>query len=160
MRRFDNRGMMVIPNPQQMAGPPEKEVIVVKDVYCPNGHDLVSRRALFGKHGGILLDICQGNQSGSVALSPIFGEKIRVTLDIDLVGHEMLEMFCPQCQVELPVYALCDCGGRLTALFLTPDADFADCLGLCNRVDCHNAQIIASGDLVTLTQEDQMQGRG
>jgi len=151
MRRFDSKGMMVIPNPLSEKVPTQKKVIVATEAYCPAGHDLVSGRAVFGAYHGIVLGVRQDQDRGTVALSPIYGEKTRVSIDIDLQDGCLLELRCPECDVLLPTYAPCSCGGNLTALFLAPGGDFADCIGVCNRVNCVHAQITQSGDLLSLS---------
>jgi hypothetical protein len=49
------------------------------------------------------------------------------------------------------VHSTCSCGSDIVALFLEPKADFANCLGICRRIDCFNAKTIAGGELLSLT---------
>ena len=149
MNRFDRRGMLVIPNPFHKRGPREDQVVVLKEAYCPEGHNLVSDRAYFNGEPGIILRVRQGAREGHVALSPIFGEKSRVSMDIDLIAGEILELFCPRCGAALPTHSTCHCGGDLVSLFLSADMDFADSVAVCNRVDCVNSKLIRGGQLLS-----------
>ena len=156
MKRFDKKGMLIIPNPMQKKALEHPKVYVIRELFCPNGHDLVSDRAVFGDYCGIVIKARQGGREGLVALSPLYGEKSRVAIDIELVSGETLEILCPHCDIELPVYSHCGCGADLVAFFLAPEPDFAHCIGVCNRVDCINAQIIKSGELVSLAMIDAL----
>jgi hypothetical protein len=86
---------------------------------------------------------------GTVALSPVFGDKRRMVVDLELERGEVVSLHCPRCEAALPVHSACDCGADLVAMFLAPDADFAKCIGVCNRVDCEQARITGGSELLT-----------
>ena len=154
MERFDKNGMMIIPHinpPQAEAG---KRQLVVKECYCPNGHSLIDRHTGFNGHPGIMLEVKTKDKNCKIALSPIHGEKARICLDILLESGEELELHCPECHVALPVHSTCDCGSNIVAMFLTQDADFSDCIGICQRVDCHQAHVTAGGALLSKFQDE------
>jgi len=155
MKRFDEKGMMIIPNPVKDKAVKAEKVLIVKEVYCPQGHNLVSGHAVFGKYPGILLKVKKGNDVGFVALSPIYGEKCRVSIDVDLKTGELYDLFCPECGVKLPIHSPCSCGGDFVALFLSPEKDFSDCIGICNRVDCANSKILEGGDMISISMIDK-----
>ncbi len=147
--RFDEKGMLIIPRPKSYILPEQKEVMVIAHCYCPQGHDLVSSRAMFNGRSGILLKVKKDHRRGLIALSPIYGDKTRVSLDIDLVSGELLQLLCPMCSISLPVYTQCNrCGGEVIALFTTPALEFSDCVGVCNRVDCPYACITEGGRII------------
>jgi hypothetical protein len=150
MERFDKKGMIVIPNPVQKSAGAVK-VLIVRELFCPAGHSLISERAVFNGYPGILLGVGLNDRKGLVALSPICGDKARISLDIDLPEDCIVNLCCPTCGIDLPRYATCSCGADLTALFLTRDASFADCIGVCNRIGCINARFITSGELISET---------
>jgi hypothetical protein len=150
MERFDKKGMIVIPNPVQKAASMVK-VLIVRELFCPAGHSLISERAIFNGHPGILLGVGLNESKGLVAISPICGDKTRISLDIDLPDDRIVNLFCPTCGINLPRYATCGCGADLTALFLTCNASFADCIGVCNRIGCINARFVTSGELISET---------
>lgn len=156
MGRFNKRGMLIIPNPMEEKINPAQKVIVHKGLYCPKGHNLVSSRAIFNGYPGIMIKVEQENKSGLVAVSPIYGDKSRISIDIDLISGQVLKIFCPTCNIELPTYSTCNCGADLITFFLTPDADYSNCIGICNRVDCVQSQIIESGELVSLSRIDKL----
>lgn len=153
MKLFDKKGIMIIPTPEK-AQKPLKETVVIKQSFCPNGHNLVSRRVRFGDHDGILIGVKLGGVSGLLALSPVYGDKSRVSLDIDFAEGDILEMFCPDCHASLPSYSVCSCGGELIVMFTQPKADFMNCIGICNRVGCKHAEIKNEGQLMTLISNE------
>jgi len=152
MKRFDKSGMLIIPNPENTKIAQElEELLVVKECYCPNGHNLVNPRAHFNDFPGIILKIINSkNKSGFIALSPVFGQKQRISLDTDLIEGEKIRAFCPHCNIELPIFADCtSCeSGNLLALFLDQAASFKNCLALCNTIGCKNAKVITSQSIL------------
>ena len=127
MRLFNNKGMMLFPNPMKKSELHQsKSLLVIKKCYCPRGHNLVSNKAMFDTFKGILLKAHRGSQAGQLALSPVYGHKSRITLDLEVHSGEVWEISCPTCEEKLPVFSNCSCGGNLIALFLKPDANFSD----------------------------------
>lgn len=155
MNRFDAKGMIVVPNPVQGRSGTEK-MLIVRELFCQAGHALISERALFNGYPGILLGIGLNDVRGLVALSPVWGDKTRVSVDIDLPVDRIVNLFCPTCGIELPRYATCGCGAELTALFLNLNASFNDCIGVCNRVGCMNSRFVTHGELVSETMLEQL----
>jgi len=119
----------------------EKELLVVEQCYCQNGHNLISDRAVFNGFNGIMIKAKRGHQSGLVALSPVYGYKSRVSLNLKFRPGEVWEISCPECGEILPVYSECSCGGKLLLLFLNPDQVYTNAILICNRIDCFNAEI-------------------
>ena len=150
MDRFDQKGMLIIPN-QQSPAPNRKNILVVQQCYCPAGHSLMAPRASFDGNPGILVGVRLEKQQGHIFLSSVYGDKTRVSFDIDLSAGEIVELTCSTCGVTLPTHSLCDCGGSFQTLFLNPQGNFADVIGICNRLGCRNAKIISSGEMITNT---------
>lgn len=150
MERFDKKGMIIIPNPIRKAVSTQK-VLIVRELFCPAGHSLIGKRAVFNGHPGILLGVGVNERKGLVALSPICGDKTRISLDIDLPEEQIVNLFCPTCGIDLPRYATCGCGADLTALFLTQKNSFSDCIGVCNRIGCINARFVTNDELISET---------
>ncbi len=152
MRRFDKNGMLVIPTPEEVKKVQEsKEVLVVKECFCPNGHDLIDQKACFNDIPGIFLKLVSSNdKAGFIALSPIYGQKQRISLNVELEKGEKVRVFCPHCDVELPVFADCtSCkNGKLIALFLDKKASFKNCLAICNIIGCTSASIHSGEDIL------------
>lgn len=149
MKRFDHSGMMIFPNPEIIKKAAElKELIVIRQCFCPDGHNLVSEQAIFDGFNGIVLKVRSGKEAGLVALSPVYGLKHRIAFGIKLRKDELLKVLCPECGKALPVYSTCTCGGNLITLYLDEKLDFASSLLICNRVDCQNAQIRFHNEII------------
>jgi len=152
MKRFDSKGMLVIPNPVSSESIcKQKKLLLVNECYCQNGHNLISNSAIFNGFKGIVIKVRRGEQEGLVALSPVYGYKSRVSLNVDLFDEQIWEICCPQCRVSLPVYSDCSCGGNMIALFTDKGASFSNCIGICNRIGCYNAGIQHSNELLTMS---------
>lgn len=158
MDQPNRRGMRIVPDPAHQDMHPGRKVLVVEACFCPNGHDLVQRRAVFSGHPGILLLVRGAGKEGLIALSPIYGDKTRIDLDVELVPGEIVQVFCPLCGVELPVFGPCPCGARMVAFFNGASPDFANCIGVCNRVGCKNAMIKQGGELIILSMIESVRG--
>lgn len=157
MKRFDSKGMLVIPNPVSSESIcKQKQLLLVKECYCQNGHNLISNSAIFNGFKGIVIKVRRGNQEGLVALSPVYGYKSRVSLNVDLFDDQVWEICCPQCGVTLPTYSDCACGGKMIAIFTDQTANFANCIGICNRIGCYNAGIQHSNELLTMSMIQSM----
>ncbi|MEJ2595446.1 MAG: hypothetical protein P8100_10045 [bacterium] len=142
MKRFDSKGMLIIPNPKQ-SNPLLKgeKILVVEKCYCPNGHNLMSQRAIFDGFSGIAFRATREGESGMVAISPVYGCKSRVSFDLDLKEGTIWHFHCPVCNEPLPFYKDCTCGGKVTVFFTTMYADYAHSFGICNRVGCYHSDI-------------------
>ena len=156
MKLFDRRGMMIIPNPIREDISSAEKLFAAQRLFCSKGHNLINSRVSFNSRPGILIKVKKARKTGFIALSSIYGEKVRAALDIDLESGEILKLFCPECSTEIPAYAQCTCGGSLLALFLTEDADFSNCIGICSRVDCQNANLIMSGRLISMSMIESL----
>jgi len=146
---FDKNGMMIFPNPLHKTICESKQVLIVKECYCPNGHNLINRKAMFGNFPGILLKIRQKKDEGLVALSPVYGDKSKISLNIELIDKEILEVYCSECEVKLPIFSKCECGADLVSMFLTKDTSFKEVAAICTRVNCFNSQLKSSEDIIS-----------
>ncbi len=142
---------MIYPSPLRKIIRDKEKVLVVKECYCPQGHSLINPRAIFNGLAGIDLKVHTNEKAGRVVLSPMVGDKSRIALDVDLQSGEQVKITCPQCDTPLPLYAACQCGGELIALFTTPEKDYAHCVGICNRVDCFNGEVKSGGDMMSFS---------
>jgi hypothetical protein len=149
MKRFDKKGAIIIPNSQRDTGKEPEKFIVFTELFCPEGHSLISPRVKFNGYCGILLAASQDGRKGFIGLSPVYGEKVRVTMDFDISEGERMSLSCPVCSVKLPVYSPCICGGHMIALFRTPRIDFAECVAVCDKAGCNESGIIYGGELIT-----------
>jgi hypothetical protein len=157
MEMFDKQGMLLIPVPaptKRIAK--ETSLLVVNQCFCPAGHNLISDRAVFDGYNGILLKVKKGRKKSWVALNPAYGVKSRISIDIRLIKNDLLEILCPLCNIKLPVYHPCSCGGELITLFLDPTANFSNSILICNRVDCFNAELRFHNELIRYDGVDQL----
>ena len=149
MKLFNTKGMMVFPNPIKKSELyKEKSMILIKECYCQNGHNLINNKAVFNGHNGIILKVKRGRHIGTVALSPVYGYKTRVCMDAKLNPGEKWQICCPECDEPLPVYSSCTCGGDIVALFLDKNTDFSNSILICSRIDCFNAQIKFNDEII------------
>lgn len=150
MRIYDRRGMLMIPSPRKRVPGGTDGMLLVKACYCQNGHNLICNQLTFNNFNGIYLRAQNGKEDGFIGLSPVYGEKCRIGWKVDLVGGEIFQFFCPTCNVSLPVFSPCHCGADIITFFLNPEADYAECIGICNRVNCSNSVVRSRGELLSL----------
>jgi hypothetical protein len=152
MTRFNSKGMWKIPSAKKKKKGDQTidEDMVIKQCYCPNGHDLINTKVNVRGYKGIMIKVKKGKDEGFMALSPICGDKSKYTIDIDLSEGEIIELLCPDCNVPLPVYAPCDCGADMITLFCDKHGNFCNCIGICNRVGCSHAEIKKGSDLFNI----------
>lgn len=150
MRQFDKTGRLVIPQPHRDA-PPRRPPAAVRHLFCPAGHALVDRRAVFDDTAGILLAVREASgRRGLVALSPFPGDRRRIAVDIDPADGARVSLRCPACDAPLPVHSACSCGGDVVALFTGRDGGFTACIGVCDRWGCPRSRIICNEDLLVM----------
>lgn len=147
MRRFNSKGMLVFPTSDKKVSKIAKSVWVVEEAFCQNGHSLIGTQAVFNNHKGIYIKIKGNNKEGYIALSPICGDKSWIACDIELENGEILDFYCPECGVKLPIYRRCACGGHLFTLFTDKNADFGNCIGVCNRIGCQESEVVQANEL-------------
>ena len=120
---------------------------VVTECYCPNGHGLLSGLATFGGFTGITVKLRNAHQEGQLSLSPIIGDLSRTFFNFERTEGAIVEICCPTCDEALPLYDQCSCGAYLAAFFTTPKKDFANCIGICQRIGCLHSKIISIDNL-------------
>ncbi|HOW26044.1 MAG TPA: hypothetical protein PK711_10280 [Bacteroidales bacterium] len=157
MALYNKKGMLFIPTPERTkAFSKVSSLLVISQCYCPEGHNLVSSRAIFDGYEGILLKVRKGDQTGLVALSPVYGVKSRISYDIDLKKGDILQILCPVCEKPFPLYHPCSCGGHLVTIFMDEKINYSNCILICNRVDCFNAELRFHDELVHYDSTDQI----
>jgi hypothetical protein len=125
---------------------------VVEECYCPNGHSILSERHAYSGYPGILLKLKNADQQGLLSLSPIIGDAARIFYDFKQISGEMIEICCPICDQPFPIYNQCGCNAHLIALFTSTRNDYSDCIGICQRIGCLNAEIISGRELRLLNR--------
>jgi len=120
---------------------------VVTECYCHNGHGLVSDLATFGGASGITVRLRSERQIGQLSLSPIVGDLSRSFFNFERHEGTIVEICCPICDEPLPIYDQCCCGAYLATIFKGPKRDFANCIGICQRIGCLHSKIISNESL-------------
>ncbi|MCK5056314.1 MAG: hypothetical protein KAT34_06640 [Candidatus Aminicenantes bacterium] len=151
MRIFDRKGMLIIPSPEKKIVSNNKKMMVVKECFCQNGHNLISNHVRFKGFDGIFLKIAGRGKEGFLGISPIFGDECHISMGLDVVSGEIPQYMCPVCDVNLPVYSICSCGAGIITLFANAKANFSNCIGICSRYDCFNSSVISNGELLSPT---------
>ncbi len=153
MRRFDRRGMLKFPElKKKKALKKDSDQLVVSACYCSQGHSMVSSRVKFEGHDAILIKVQRGDETGLIALSSICGDNRRASIDIELKEKEIYSLMCPACGSLLPVYSPCECGAQMVTLFADSNADYRNCIGICNRIGCTHAEITDGGKLFEMNR--------
>lgn len=161
MRLFDENGLMVFPTDAMRTLQPRSQMVVLQQCYCPRGHNLVNDKAQFNDFDGILLRVRDRDmREGLVALSPVYGDKSRIALGLHLSKGDTMTLLCPECGVPLPVYDECGCGADVIALFTKPAPDYGNCVGICNRVGCYNAELRSGNELLSVANREQYLNTG
>ncbi len=149
MSVFTNKGMLKFPN-RKDANPTHdtSHPYIIKECYCPNGHSLINEDIMFNNSKGIMVEVSRFNENGKLALSPVYGCKNKITLDISLKMDELYDIKCPTCHVLLPAFNDCHCGGKIVSLFMDKKAEFNNFVGVCNRIGCKEAKIRLDEELI------------
>lgn len=141
MKIYDSKGRMYVPDSTKDYKDLEGKKILIDKCYCKNGHNLISPRVKFGDFNGILLKAKNKKCDGYIALSPVWGDKSRITIDIDFCEGDLIDLYCPECNTPLSRYSKCDCDGDMVIFFLDKNADYSKCVGICNRLGCPHSEL-------------------
>jgi len=117
---------------------------VITECYCHNGHSLLSDLVSYNGYPGLTVKLRTPTQEGTLSLSPIVGDKSRSFFEFDRNEGEIIQICCPTCGEQLPVYNECTCEAELVALFTEPKPNFANCIGICQRIGCLNSEILTT----------------
>lgn len=120
---------------------------IVRQCHCPNGHNVLSSEHQYSGYPGILLKLKTAERQGLLSLSPIIGDHERTFHDFEQQSGEIVEICCPVCDEAFPLYNQCGCNAHLIALFTSKENDYSDCIGICQRIGCLNAEIISGSEL-------------
>ena len=125
--------------------PQNKEVI--SECYCVNGHSILSESEKFQSHAGLSLKLKSKTSEGLLILSPVIGDRERTFVGFDRLSGEVVDICCPTCAEPFPIYNECPCGAHLVALFTSPNAQFSQCIGICQRLGCLHSELLSERDL-------------
>ena len=157
MERFDKKGRLIIPDLQKLGAAKKVGVLVEKKklhvtrAFCPKGHALITDSSRkFGGRPGIQLWVRGKHLEQLVTLSPFQGDFAKF-YEQEFEAGEGLDVMCPLCYAPLPVLAPCGCtpGSYWVVMFLRPEHDYNDAVGVCNTWGCPSSFIRLSGEILT-----------
>lgn len=126
----------------------EPVTVVITQVFCKNGHNLVGRSPeRFDGYPGISLQVEAGGRSGEVVVSPVHGDHTKRGAVFE--AGQKLSIRCPECHAELEELTRCRCSvqGRLRKLYLTPKPTDAHIIAVCDVWGCPLSRVIDSYEM-------------
>ncbi len=157
MDHFDEEGKLKIPDKDAIVNELEKRGVEceknlhVKQVYCPNGHEMIMPdNAKFDGMPGIKLFLKGENKEEIVYISPFLNKRHRTGGD-DFGLGDKLEVRCPVCDVKMPVIGPCDCqwNGEYVMLSLDKDATNRNAVCFCDIWGCPKGDVRLAGEVVS-----------
>jgi hypothetical protein len=127
---------------------------VITECYCPNGHSILTDQAVFQDHLGLTLKLKNKTTEGLLVLSPVIGDNDRQFINFEKTPGEIVDICCPTCSEAFPVYNVCPCGAHLVALFTSKEAQFSQCVGICQRLGCLHSELLSARDLRLYNRQD------
>ena len=121
--------------------------IVVTQLYCHNGHNLVSSQELFDGFPGISLWLEGAGIAGEVVISPVHGDASK--RGIEFPEGTRVSIQCPTCHEELPTLTNCRCSphAMLRKAYLTPKLSDAHIIAVCDIWGCPLSRVIDSYEM-------------
>lgn len=126
----------------------EPVTVVVTQVFCANGHNLVGRsKETFDGYPGISLWVESAGRSGEVVVSPVHGDHRKQGITFE--PGEKLSIQCPECHAEIEELTRCRCSnrGQLRKLYLTPKPTDAHIIAVCDVWGCPLSRVIDSYEM-------------
>ena len=105
---------------------------------------------MFSGRPGIQLWVRGKRLEQVVTLSPFQGDFAK-DYEQEFEAGEALDVRCPECGTPLPVLAPCGCtpDSYWVIMFLRPEQDYNDAVGVCNAWGCPRSFIRLSGEILT-----------
>lgn len=123
--------------------------VVVTQLYCHNGHNLVTSTEMFDGFPGISLWLEGAGQAGEVVVSPIHGDSSKRGMTFP--NGTKVSIKCPTCSEELPELTNCKCTdhAKLRKAYLTPKLSDAHIIAVCDIWGCPLSRVIDSYEMFT-----------
>lgn len=123
--------------------------VVVTQLYCHNGHNLVNSSEEFDGFQGISLWLEGAGRQGEIAISPIHGDSTK--RGVEFPTGTKVAIMCPTCKEELPELTSCRCtdNAKLHKAFLTPKLSEAHIIAVCDIWGCPLSRVIDSYEMFT-----------
>lgn len=147
MKNLSDKSINVYSGPISSDKLNKHETNVFEECYCPNGHNLLSKDVLFFDFPAIKIQIRHKKDLAILYISPVIGDKCKVSFDTRLKTELLYELLCPECSVMLPAFSPCSCGGNLVAVFLDKGLKLSNCVTLCNRFGCPHSEVMGLNKL-------------
>ncbi len=150
--RFDKDGRLIFP--QNVSFPVKTKVtlknkrILIQQLYCKNGHNLVGGDNIWDGEKGINLIAKTKKGEVRISLSPFQGDGRKKVEGIIDKG-EITPFLCPECKTEFEVFSLCNCGADIVYMYLTEDLDPKDSICICSRYGCRHSRLTTSGRIIS-----------
>ena len=116
-------------------------ITVIEEAFCPNGHSLISSDIMFCDFKAIHLKIRNKKFVSDLFVSPIVGDKSKLSLDTKLDKDRIYEFLCPECKASLEIASPCSCGGNLMTLYLDRTLKISKSVTICNRFGCPHSEV-------------------
>ncbi len=128
----------------------KSDLRVIEESYCPNGHSLISGYVYFFDYKAIQVRIRYKNKVSDLFISPVIGDKCKVSFDTQLKNDIEYEFLCPECNTGLPVASPCSCGGKLIAVYLDKSLKLSKSVTICNKFGCPHSEVQGIENLKTI----------
>lgn len=152
MVQFDKDGRLLIPISKRGKdkGKDKTAKYVIKEAYCPNGHNIIDENYPINGFPGLRIKFKRKGVEGELVLSAIEGDFDKIILSGSLEEGVKDELYCPHCDVMFKKLVSCNCNddADMVIIGLTPQLDFNNAITFCNVTGCHNGSFVKSGDIL------------
>ena len=135
----------------------EAMTIVVTDIYCVKGHNLVRPGGpKFSGYDGVSFWVVGKSGGSTVTVSPLHGDPRKYGGD-DFEQGEKLTICCPECKEPFPAMSKCGCStdGELVALYITRDLDPQKVVAVCDKWGCLRSRVIDGEQIIIKHKDDE-----
>jgi len=121
--------------------------LIVDEIYCPQGHDLVAESVRIHGEPSIRIEVDTGASRGLVFVDAFWGGHAKLYGFIPVIsdGMPILRAFCPECGVDLVVERECNlegCGSGSSIVLALPGG--RNKIYVCAKLGCagHHIEIV------------------
>jgi hypothetical protein len=144
--KFNKKGQLNIPLSGKIILPKRKVAkkqsdLVVKEAYCPNGHNLLSDEKIDNqKSQHFIYASRRGNREAEILITSVLGKCSKKYLNGEPFRKgEIIRILCPTCRGELPILVNCECGAPIYLFYIDRRLDHNFGQSLCARIGCVKA---------------------
>lgn len=127
-----------------------EHTILVKEAFCHKGHNLMDNERTIKDKPSIKIMITHNNKDYELFLSPFMNDPMKISIQ-ELPLNIITEVCCPVCKEELIKLSPCSCnkGAAFRAIFLTPNADHENLIGICDCHGCYRSFLKDGGKIIS-----------